>query len=84
MQKGEYIQKSIDDYVSKKYPRFYYDFESLIKQYKARYGNIPFDDVDLFEFSFQMHGHSKLRGMPANGFYTTYSRYLKIKQRDNY
>ena len=55
-------QKHIEDF--KRHPKIYWDFEDLIKQYKERYGqDTPFDKIDLYDYTFQMRGNSRLKRM---------------------
>lgn len=72
-------QKHIEDF--KRHPKIYWDFEDLIKQYKERYGqDTPFDKIDLYDYTFQMRGNSRLKRMNRAGFFATYAWYVKIKE----
>jgi len=74
-------QKHLDDFV--KYPKIYWEFEDLIEQYKEKYGyDTPFDKIDLYDFTFQMHGKSRLKHMSRPGFFGVYARYIKMKKDD--
>lgn len=72
-------QKRLDDFV--KYPKIYWAFENLIEQYKQKYGqDTPFDKIDLFDYTFQMRGKSRLRQMGRGGFFGAYAWYVKMKE----
>ena len=60
-------QKHIEDF--KKRPKIYWEFEDLIEQYKEKYGqDTPFDKIDLYDYTFQMHGKSRFRQWDVQGF----------------
>lgn len=72
-------QKCLDDFA--KHPKIYWEFEDLIKQYKERYGqDTPFDKIDLYDYTFQMRGNSRLKQMSRPGFFGVYAWYVKIKE----
>ena len=74
-------QKHIEDF--KKHPRIYWEFEDLIKQYKEKYGqDTPYDKIDLYDFTYHMHGASRLRQMSLRGFFGTYAWYVKMKEAE--
>ena len=72
-------QKCLDDFA--KHPKIYWEFEDLIEQYKERYGqDTPFDKIDLYDYTFQICGNSRLKQMSRRGFFATYAWYIKIKE----
>ena len=74
-------QKRLDDF--KKYPKIYWEFEDLIEQYKEKYGqDTPYDKIDLYDYTFQMHGKSRLRQMGRAGFFGAYACYVKMKEAE--
>jgi hypothetical protein len=75
-------QKCLDDFA--KHPKIYWEFEDLIEQYKERYGqDTPFDEIDLYEYTFQMRGKSRLKQMSRPAFFGLYAQYIKHKKRWN-
>ena len=72
-------QKCLDDFA--KHPKIYWEFEDLIEQYKERYGqDTPFDKIDLYDYTFQMRGNSRLKQMGRAGFSGAYAWYVKMKE----
>ena len=72
-------QKHLDDFV--KYRKIYWEFEDLIEQYKEKYGqDTPFDKIDLYDYTFQMRGKSRLRQMGRPAFFGLYAQYIKMKE----
>ena len=75
-------QKCLDDFA--KHPKIYWEFEDLIKQYRERYGQgTPYDEIDLYEYTFQMRGKSRLKQMSRPAFFGLYAQYIKHKKRWN-
>ena len=72
-------QKCLDDFA--KHPKIYWEFEDRIEQYKERYGqDTPFDKIDLYDYTFQMRGNSRLKQMGRPGFFGVYAWYVKMKE----